>query len=124
MWLYALVALVACLLGILSVWIGMRIAVAAADDCGVFFDSGNEWAIGMTFLFLLPTVAGANCLLSLLVARIHLAAGLMTAVLLSLVVVFVVVGTHALGTAPSGADAGGYLCPSGVPPWWPQWMPR
>jgi heme/copper-type cytochrome/quinol oxidase subunit 1 len=123
MWLYALVALVACLLGVLSVWIGLTIAVAAADDCGVYFDSGEDFGVGMLFLFLLPTVAAANTLLSVLAARRHAAAGLITAALLALVVVFVLVATHALGSTPSGPDAGGYLCPSGLPPWWPWWMP-
>ncbi len=114
----------ACLLGVLSVWIGMRIAVAAADDCGVYFDSGNDGALGLQFVLLAPTVAAANCLLSLLAARIHPAAGFLVAAGLAVLVTFVLVGTHSLSWAPSGPDMGGYLCPSGVPTWWPWWMPR
>ncbi len=126
-WLYAGVAVVAFLLGLLSVWIGLRIAVAAADDCGVLFDSGGNFAIGMLFLFLLPTVPTANCLLSLLAARFHPAAGLLAAVVLSCAVVLVLVITHALGSAPIIPSLGpdyGSACPSGVPPWWPSWLPR
>jgi hypothetical protein len=127
MWLYVGVALLACVLGLASVWIGMGIAVAAADDCGVYFDSGGDFAFGMLVLFLLPTIASANCLLSLLAARLHPAAGLATAALLALSVALLLVTTHALGTAPINPEFGpdaGSACPSGVPPWWPWWLPR
>lgn len=88
----------------------------------------GQWlAIGVFFLFLVPVVATANCLLSLVVARFHLAAGLMTAALLALLMVLLLTVTHALGVAPIGPSLGpspGSACHSGVPPWWPWWLPH
>jgi hypothetical protein len=126
-WLYVGIALVACLLGAMSVWIGMRIAVAAADDCGVDFDAGGSFALGMLLLFLVPTVAAANCLLSLLAARFRPAAGLIVALSIPLGIALLLIATHALSAAqiiPSLGPDYGSACPSGVPQWWPSWMPR
>jgi hypothetical protein len=125
-WAYVAVGLVAFILGALSVWLGMRIAVAAALDCGVDYDAGGRFGMGMLFLFGLPTIAITNAGLSLAATRLHPAIGLSVAVVLPLAVLVLLVTSHALGTAsiiPSLGPDYGSACPSRVPPWWPWWLP-
>jgi uncharacterized membrane protein YhaH (DUF805 family) len=125
-WIYLAVGLVGLILGALSVWLGIRIAYSAALDCGVDYDAGGRFGMGMLLLFGLPTIAIVTCALSLAATRLHPAIGLGFAVLLPLAVVVLLVTSHALGTAsiiPSLGPNYGSACPSRVPPWWPWWLP-
>jgi hypothetical protein len=125
-WSYLAVGLVGLILGALAVWIGVRIPYAAALDCGVDYDAGGRFGMGMLLMFGLPMVAIGTCALSLGATRLHPGIGLATAALLSLAVVVLLVTSHALGTAsiiPSLGPDYGSACPSRVPPWWPWWLP-
>ena len=118
---YVLVALTALVLGALAVWISMRLSYSAMDDCGVFVDSGGELTIVVGLFVLAPTVAVVSCVLSLLVARIHPAAGLIVAVVIAALVGYLIV----VGTATTIRQQGDIaLCPSGIPQGWPWWLTR
>ena len=123
---YALVFCFSSTLGVLAVLAGFQIAVTAAYDCGVFYDSGNEFAIGIALLFSIMPAGIVTSGFSLLATRIHPVLGLTSALVLSASVLLFVVVTHAYGTAAieHSALVGPELCPSGIPPWWPSWLPH
>jgi hypothetical protein len=122
------IGLLAPVLGALSVWVGFRVAVAAALDCGIDFDAGNRFAMSFLMVCLLAAVPCVNFLLSMLATWWRPWAGLLVVVLVPATVALWIVATHALGAAPidmspESAYYGGELCPSGLPPWWPWWLP-
>ena len=118
---YVLLALGACVLGALTVWICARLSYSAMVDCAVNLDSYSELNLVALLFGLAPAVAVVSAVLSLLAARLHPAAGILVAVVIAALVGYLLLsGTAA--TVQQHGDLG--HCPSGVPPWWPGWLPR
>jgi hypothetical protein len=99
----------------------MRLSISGSSDCGVVYDAGNNLASLGEFCFLLVIVPTISCTLSIAAAGRRPVAGLVVAGAIAALVLFVLLSGTAYMVQQEGSSG---LCPSGVPPWWPWWLPR